>query len=150
MKCFPLPCTCFSHRKRGTSKTKKPAFREFLYLPPKIFSHPGCKVTISMLDRRCSFLCFLPIERERRRSGGFAHLAVGQNQWYHFGVATHFSPFLWDWDVHRGYRILTQAISENSRTPIRDSTQVCKAYTGTAPEACKESEPKAKVSFVYV
>ncbi|CAJ1438188.1 unnamed protein product [Effrenium voratum] len=27
---------------------------------------------------------------------------------------------------------------------------VCKAYTGTAPEACKESEPKAKVSFVYV
>ena len=37
-------------------------------------------------------------------------MAVGQNQWYHFGVG---APailvyFTWDWDVHWGYRILTR------------------------------------------
>ena len=32
-------------------------------------------------------------------------MAVGQNQWYHFGVgATHFSTYFGgDWDVHWGY-----------------------------------------------
>ena len=35
---------------------------------------------------------------------GEAHLAVGQNQWYHFGVGTtHFRTyFSGDWDVHWG------------------------------------------------
>ena len=35
--------------------------------------------------------------------GTFSKMAVGQNQWYHFGVGeftTHFSLFEWDWDVH--------------------------------------------------
>ena len=32
------------------------------------------------------------------------HMAVGQNQWYHFGVGAQFSG---DWDVHWGYRVLT-------------------------------------------
>ena len=30
------------------------------------------------------------------------HLAVGQNQWYHFGVGV-LVYFSWDWDVHWGY-----------------------------------------------
>ena len=38
-------------------------------------------------------------------------MAVGQNQWYHFGVGefpTHFRTyFSGDWDVHWGYGILT-------------------------------------------
>ena len=37
------------------------------------------------------------------------HMAVGQNQWYHFGVGA--PPILvyfsGDWDVHWGYGILT-------------------------------------------
>ena len=40
---------------------------------------------------------------------GFFDLAVGQNQWYHFGVGT--PPILvyfsGDWDVHWGYGLLT-------------------------------------------
>ena len=40
---------------------------------------------------------------------GSDNMAVGQNQWYHFGVGAppilvHFS---WDWDVYWGYGILT-------------------------------------------
>ena len=32
-------------------------------------------------------------------------MAVGQNQWYHFGVGAPpiFVYFSWDWDVHWGY-----------------------------------------------
>ena len=36
-------------------------------------------------------------------------VAVGRNQWYHFGAGA--PPILvyfsWDWDVHWGYRVLT-------------------------------------------
>ena len=36
-------------------------------------------------------------------------MAVGQNQWYHFGVGALLILvyFSWDWDVHRWYGILT-------------------------------------------
>ena len=39
----------------------------------------------------------------------YVHMAVGQNQWYHFGVGapTSLVYFSWDWDVHWGYGILT-------------------------------------------
>ena len=40
---------------------------------------------------------------------GGAHMAVGQTQWYHFGVSA--PPILvyfsGDWDVHRGYGLWT-------------------------------------------
>ena len=40
-----------------------------------------------------------------RESPLFLYMAVGQNQWYHFGVCA--PPILvyfsWDWDVHWGY-----------------------------------------------
>ena len=37
------------------------------------------------------------------------HVAVGQNQWYHFGVGAPpiLVNFSGDWDVHSGYGILT-------------------------------------------
>ena len=37
------------------------------------------------------------------------HLAVGQNQWYHFGVGAPpiLDYFSGEWDVHWGYGILT-------------------------------------------
>ena len=37
------------------------------------------------------------------------HVAVGQNQWYHFGVGAPPTLFYFsgDWDVHWGYGILT-------------------------------------------
>ena len=40
---------------------------------------------------------------------GFSYLAVGQNQWYHFGVGAPLILvyFSGDWDVHWGYGILT-------------------------------------------
>ena len=36
-------------------------------------------------------------------------MAVGQNQWYHFGVGALpiLVNFSGDWDVHRGYGLLT-------------------------------------------
>ena len=36
-------------------------------------------------------------------------MAVGQNQWYHFGVGAPpiLVDFIGDWDVHWGYRVLT-------------------------------------------
>ena len=48
-------------------------------------------------------------------SWGSGDKAVGQNQWYHFGVGAppilvHFSG---DWDVHWGYGILTMVISKS-------------------------------------
>ena len=40
-----------------------------------------------------------------------AQMAVGQNQWYHFGVGA--LPILvyfsWDWDVHWGYGLLNHS-----------------------------------------
>ena len=41
------------------------------------------------------------------------HRAMGQHQWYHFGVGA--PPILvyvsWNWDVHWGYRVLTHSHS---------------------------------------
>ena len=48
----------------------------------------------------------MPLKKELRSYEKFGKdMAVGQNQWYHFGVdalpiLVHFSG---DWDVHRGY-----------------------------------------------
>ena len=46
---------------------------------------------------------------QSKKHGSPVHMAVGQNQWYHFGVGA--PPILvyfsGDWDVHSGYRILT-------------------------------------------
>ena len=44
------------------------------------------------------------------RFGG--DLAVGENQWYHFGVGAPpiLVDFSGDWDVHWGYELLTHAI----------------------------------------
>ena len=52
-------------------------------------------------------------------------LAMGQNQWYHFGVGT--PPMLpilvyisGDWDVHWGYRVLTHSHLEPCQTTGAD------------------------------
>ena len=49
-----------------------------------------------------------------------------QNQWCHFGVgefATHFSLFSGDWDVHRGYGILTPGQMAGARSTVSADAQ---------------------------
>ena len=51
-------------------------------------------------------------------------MAVGQDQWYHFGVGAppilvHFSG---DWDVYWGYRLLTHGQMEQPAAPRADSS----------------------------
>ena len=48
------------------------------------------------------------LRRPRRNGHVLGHMAVGQNQWYHFGVVAPPIPVdSGDWDVHWGYGILT-------------------------------------------
>ena len=66
-------------------------------------------------------------------SGFDNNMAVGQNQWYHFGIGA--PPivvyFSGDWDVHWGYGVLTHghmATRPHSNTPL-----VCLARAGHVP-----------------
>ena len=54
----------------------------------------------------------------------FSDMAVGQNQWYHFGVGAPpiLAYFSGDWDVHWGYRILTHG---HLAVAQKDVSQTC-------------------------
>ena len=79
-----------------------------------------------------------------------SNLAVGQNQWYHFGIGAQpiFVYFSGDWDAHWGYGILT-----HGHLKLRQQTNgICNTQSKPEKLACgvRQADAASWMSLLFV